>query len=242
MLKEHSVRLEEQTKLLNRTSAKMMSVNLALSSESAELMEQIVNLTSTNLQLTQEHERLVQLTSEQEEEKLNMSQTIRRLVDSNTQQEEERRRLSEVSRLLRDELSQLKEKNQELLEINDKFQGQIKNLSEQVGALLNCEEASKRVTELQERNQNLSGMLMTERQEAAEQEERTVADMNSMKEAYNSLDLYCPVVNLKTKGTYVVSFHNFNNDFINGLKTYSFSFALPALGFPRWHVEGQRVP
>lgn len=213
MLKEHSAWLEEQTKLLNRTSAKMMSVNLALSSESAELMEQIVNLTSTNLQLTQEHERLVQHTSEQEAEKLNMSQTIRHLVDSNTQREEERLRLSEVSRLLRDELSQLKERNQELLEINDKFQGEIKNLSEQVGALLNCEEASKRVTELQERNQDLSSMLMTERQE-----ERTVADMNSMTEAYNSLDLYCPVVNLKTKGTYVVSFPNFNNDFINGLK------------------------
>ncbi|XP_044035495.1 C-type lectin domain family 4 member M-like [Siniperca chuatsi] len=208
ILKEHNAWLHEQAELLNRTSAKLMSVNLALSLESIDLMEQIVNLTSTNLQLTQEHERLVQYTSEQEEK-------IKYLGDSNTQQEEEAQRLSEMNSLLKDELFQVDEKNQELLEINDKFQGEIKNLTEKIGALLNdnSEKASKhnmqlqeRVTELQKQNQNLSTMWMNKRQEAAECEEsrrnevdRTVADMHSMKEAYHSLDLYCPVVNHKTK-------------------------------------------
>lgn len=209
MLKQHSVWLEQQTQLLNKTSAKLMSVNLALRSESTNLMEKILNLTSTNSQLVLENERLVQHASEQEEQRLNMSQTIRHLLDSNTQQEEERRRLAEVSRRLKDELVQLREKSQELLEINNGFQGEIKTLSEQVGALLDCEETSthntqqlqQKVTELQEQNQNLSSVLLKERQEAAGQVEQTAANMHSVKEAYSSLDLYCPVVNFKTKGT-----------------------------------------
>lgn len=220
-MKEHSARLPEQAELFNRPSAELMSVNLALSLENTELMEKIVNLTSTNLQLTQEHERLAQYTSEQEEKKLNMSQTIKYLFDSNAQREEEKRRLSETNSLLRDELFQAVEKNRELQEINDKFQGEIKNLSEKIRALLNDgrEKASKhnlqlqeRVTELQEQNRNLSAMLMNGRKKAAACEEsrrnemgRTVADMHSMKEAYTSLDLYCPVVSHQTKGTYAVS-------------------------------------
>lgn len=208
VLKQRSVWLEQQTQLLNKTSAKLLSVNLALRSESTNLMERILNLTSTNSQLVQENERLVQHTSEQEEERLNTSQTIRHLLDSNTRREEERRRLAEMSRLLKDELSQLQEKNQELLGINNGFQGEIKNLSEQVGALLDCEETSahntqlqQKVTELQVQNQNLSSVLLKERQEAAGQVEQTAANMHSMKEACSSLDLYCPVVNFKTKGT-----------------------------------------
>ncbi|XP_070783695.1 CD209 antigen-like protein B [Enoplosus armatus] len=215
VLKEHSAWLHEQTERLNRTSADLMSVNLALSLESSELMEQIVNLTSTNLQLTQEHERLVQLTSEQQEKQLNTSRTIKYLLDSNTQREEEERRLSETNSLLRDELLHVGEKNRELLEINDKFQAEMKNLSETIEALLNDdrEKTSKRnmqlqqrVTELQEQNQNLSTVLMNKRQEAAEREEscrdeveRAAADMRSMKEAHRSLDLYCPEVNHKTR-------------------------------------------
>lgn len=221
ILKEHSAWLHEQTQLLNRTSDKLTSVNLALSLESTELTEQIMNLTSTNLQLTQEQERLVQQTSEQEDQKLNMSRTIKHLSDSNTQRDEEERRLSEMNGLLRDELFQVQEKNRELLEINDKLQGEVENLSEKIGALLNddCEEASKdnmqlqeRVTELQEQRQNLSGALTKERQEAAEREEsrrneleRMVADMHSVKEAYRSLDLYCPVVNHNAQGTLLCS-------------------------------------
>lgn len=208
VLKQHSIWLEQQTQLLNKTSDKLLSVNLALRSESTNLMERILNLTSTNSQLVQENERLVQHTSEQEEERLNTIQTIRHLLDSNTQREEERRRLAEMSRLLKDELSQLQEKNQELLGINNGFQGEIKNLSEQVGALLDCEETSthntqlqQKVTELQVQNQNLSSVLLKERQEAAGQVEQTAANMHSMKEACSSLDLYCPVVNFKTKGT-----------------------------------------
>ncbi|XP_049419305.1 CD209 antigen-like [Epinephelus fuscoguttatus] len=208
LLKEHSAWLHQQTTLLNRTSAGLMSVNLALSLESTELTEQIVNLTSANQQLTHEQERLVRYASEQEEEKLNMSQTIKHLVDSNAQREEERR---EINSLLRDELGQLKERNQQLLEINDEYQAEVKNLSERIGALLDedLERASEqntqlqqRLTELQEQNMNLSRMLMKERQEAAEREdetERMVADVQSIKEAYSSLDLYCPVVNHKTK-------------------------------------------
>ncbi|XP_076616950.1 uncharacterized protein LOC143339540 [Chaetodon auriga] len=215
MLKQQISWLDEQTKLLNRTSAKLMSVNLALSAESAELTEQSVNLTSTNLELTQENERLVQQRSEQEEEKLNMSQTIKHLVDSSAQREEEVRRLSEMNGLLSNELFELKEKNKELLETNNKFQGEVKNLSEQVGALLmdDCEEVRKhnmqlqeRVAKLQEQQQNLSSTLMKERQEAAEREDgsrnklhRVMADMQSVKEAFHSLDLYCPVLNHKTK-------------------------------------------
>ncbi|XP_045925754.1 CD209 antigen-like protein B [Micropterus dolomieu] len=214
ILKEHSARLPEQAELFNRPSAELMSVNLALSLENTELMEKIVNLTSTNLQLTQEHERLAQYTSEQEEKKLNMSQTIKYLVDSNAQREEEKRRLSETNSLLRDELFQADEKNRELQEINDKFQGEIKNLSEKIRALLNDgrEKASKhnlqlqeRVTELQEQNRNLSAGNEWRKKAAACEESRrnemgrTVADMHSMKEAYTSLDLYCPVVSHQTK-------------------------------------------
>ncbi|XP_051273904.1 C-type lectin domain family 4 member M-like [Dicentrarchus labrax] len=201
IFKEQSGWLDEQNKLLNRTSDQLMSDNLAWSLESTELMEQIVNLNSTNLQLTQEHERLVQQTSEQEEEKLNMSQTIKHLVDANSLREEEGRQLSEINGLLRDELFQVKEKNRELLEINDKFQGEVQKLSEKHDTQLR-----ERLTELQEQNQNLSSVLMEERQEAAEREEsrrnerdQMVVDLHSMKEAYYSLDLYCPVVHNKTK-------------------------------------------
>ncbi|KAI3365718.1 hypothetical protein L3Q82_010159 [Scortum barcoo] len=214
ILKEHSAWLHEQAELLNRTSAKLMSVNLALSFESTELMEQIVNLTSTNLQLTQEHERLVQQSSEQEEKKMNMSETIKHLVESNALQEEEGQRLSEVNDFLRDELLQVREKNQELLKINDKFQEEVKNLSKKIEALLNDhDEASRhnvqlqeRLMELQEQNQILNTTLEDERQEAAEREEtrrdkmdQMMMDFNSTKEAYRSLHLYCPVVNHKTK-------------------------------------------
>ncbi|XP_042254021.1 asialoglycoprotein receptor 1-like [Thunnus maccoyii] len=212
ILNKRSVWLHEQTELLNRTSAELMSMNLALSLENNRLMEQIVNLTSTNLQLTQERDQLVQYTSEVEEKKLNMSQTIKYLLSSNTQLQEEKQRLSEMSSLLTDELFQVKEKNQELLEINDRFQREIQNLSEKVGAFLrdDCEKASKHnmqlqeaVRELQEEKQNLSVMLVAERQEAAEQQrnrrkemDQMVADMHSVN---RSLDLYCPVVNQKTK-------------------------------------------
>ncbi|XP_054455470.1 asialoglycoprotein receptor 1-like [Anoplopoma fimbria] len=196
LLKEHSAWLQEQTKLLNNTLANLMSANLALSLESTELTEQIVNLISTNLRLTQEHERMVRYTSEQEVKELNMSQTIKHLLDSNTLREEDGRRLSQINSLLRDELVQVKEKNQKLQDINDKFQGEVKNLSD------DCE----RLTELQEQNQNLSSVLMTERQEVEEREERRtnemdrkMVDIDSIKEAFHSLDLYCPVVNLNTK-------------------------------------------
>ncbi|XP_027145334.1 uncharacterized protein LOC113747886 isoform X1 [Larimichthys crocea] len=154
VLKERGAWLDKQTKVLNSTSAKLMSVNLALSFESSELMKQIVNLTSTNLKLTQEHERLVRHTSKQEEEKRNMSQTIKYLVDSNAWREDEERRLSEINSFLNDELFEVKGKNAELLEINDGLQREIKNLNAQK-------------TDLQEQNQNLSSTVMKERQEAA---------------------------------------------------------------------------
>ncbi|KAG8008824.1 Receptor activity-modifying protein 3 [Nibea albiflora] len=154
VLKERSAWLDKQTKVLNSTSAKLMSVNLALSFESSELMKQIVNLTSTNLELTQEHKRLVLHTSKQEEEKLNMSQTIKYLNDSKVWREDEERRLSEINSFLNDELFEVKGKNAELLEVNNRLRGEIKNLNAQI-------------TELQEQNQNLSCTVMKERQEAA---------------------------------------------------------------------------
>ncbi|XP_039991833.1 C-type lectin domain family 10 member A-like [Xiphias gladius] len=208
ILKEHRAWLEEKTKLLNRTSAKLKSMNLALRLERSELMEQTGNLTSMNIQLRQDHEQLVQRTSEQEEKELTMSQTIKALVSSNTQLGEEKGRLSEMNSLLRDELFQVREKNQELVEISDKFQGEIQNLSEKIGAFSkdDCERLREKVTQLREENQNLSTMLIRERQEAAEQEgsrakemEQMVADVGSANEAYHSLDLYCPVVNQTTK-------------------------------------------
>ncbi|XP_034563426.1 C-type lectin domain family 10 member A-like [Notolabrus celidotus] len=210
-LRRETETLKEQTRLLNRTSAKLLSVNLALSLESAELAQSTSNLTSANLQLTQELERQVQITSEHEDKELNMTRTIKHLKESNTQQEEERRRLSETTGLLRDELLQVKRENQELLEINDKFHIEVKNLSEKLEALLNdgCEELNvqlqERVTELREQKQNLSRVLMEEREEAAEREERRreqgdrmTEEVRSLQEAYHSLDLYCPVVNHET--------------------------------------------
>ncbi|XP_053197879.1 C-type lectin domain family 10 member A-like [Scomber japonicus] len=215
ILQEHSAWLNEQTKLLNRTSAELMSMNLALSLENNQLMEQIVNLTSTNVKLTQEHDQLVQYTSEEEDKKLNMSQTIKYLVSSNTQLQDEKHRLSETSILLREELFQVEENNQDLLEINDKFQREIHNLSEKMGAFLgdDCEKATthnmqlqETITELQEENQNLNVTLAAERQEAAERQtnrrtemDQMMADMHSLNEVYHTLDLYCPVVNQKTK-------------------------------------------
>lgn len=173
------------------------------------MMEQIVNLTSTNLQLSQEHDRLVRLTSEQEEEKTNTSRVIKHLVKSNELQEQEGQRLSQINVLLRDELLQLKDKNEGLLEINNRFQGEIKNQSEQITALLDdCEEASRRnaelqerLTELQEENQNLSSTVMKERREAAEREDDRRNETERMEAEYRSLDLHCPVVDHKTKGT-----------------------------------------
>ncbi|XP_040923077.1 C-type lectin domain family 10 member A-like isoform X2 [Toxotes jaculatrix] len=208
ILKEHSARQGEQTKLLNRTSVKLRSISFALSLENGELKEQIVNLTSTNIQLMKEHEQLVQYKSEQEERRLNVSQTIKYLFSSNSQLQEEKRRLSEANNLLRDELFQLKEENQQLVEISDKRQEEIQNLSKKIEAFSkdDCEKLEVEVTQLQEQNQNLSTMLGKERQEAAEQErsrtqemEQMVADVQSMSEAYDSLDLYCPVVNQRTK-------------------------------------------
>ncbi|XP_078136068.1 uncharacterized protein LOC144536679 [Sander vitreus] len=206
LLQEHGARLHGQNQLLNRTADDLMSVNLALSFESAELMEQIGNLTSLNLHLAQEHERLLRHTSEQESKELNKSQTIKHLVDSNAQREQEVQRLSDVSGLLRDELVRAKERNQGLLEINDEFRGEVQNLSEKIGALSSagCAKASERSTQLQERplqeqKQNLSAVLMKERREAAERDTSRRNELQSIKEAYNSLDLYCPVVNLNTK-------------------------------------------
>ncbi|XP_071318296.1 CD209 antigen-like protein B [Trachinotus anak] len=208
ILKEHTARLDGHTKLLNSTSAKLKSMNLALSLESSELMEQIVNLTSTNLQLRQEYEQLVLYTSEQEEKKLNVSETIKHLISSNSELQEEKRQLSEMNSLQRDELFEVKEQNQELVEINEKLQGEIQTLSEEMEALSNdnCEKLQEEVSQLQDQNQNLSMVLVKERQEAAEQEgnrtkemEQMVADIQSVNEAFHSLDLYCPVVNQRTK-------------------------------------------
>ncbi|XP_042364116.1 CD209 antigen-like [Plectropomus leopardus] len=214
LLQERGAWLHQHTELLNRTSARLLSANRALSLENSELKEQIANLTSANLQLTQEQERLIQQATQQEAERLNASQTLKNLIDSNAQRDEETRRLSEVNGLLREELNQEKEKNQQLLEIKDEFQREVKNLSGKVEALRDdCETASERnvqlqqrLAELKEQKQNVSSVLMTERREAAEREtsrrdetERMEADMQSIKDAYDSLDLYCPVINDKTK-------------------------------------------
>ncbi|GAA6229182.1 CD209 antigen-like protein A [Lates japonicus] len=137
-----------------------------------------------------------------------MSQTIEHLVSSNTQLQEEKRRLSEMSGLLRDELFQVRGKNLELVEINNKFQGEIRNLSGKIGAFSkdDFEKLQEEITQLQEQNQNLSMMLVKERQEAAEQQrsrtremDQMMADIHSVNETYQSVDLYCPVVNQKTK-------------------------------------------
>ncbi|KAK5851269.1 hypothetical protein PBY51_002074 [Eleginops maclovinus] len=215
LLKEQSAWLHEQTKFLNRTSANFMSDNLALILESTQFKEQIVNLTSTNSEQAEEHLRLVQYTSDLEGNKLNMSQAITLLTVSNTQHEEEGHRLSQMNSLLREELAIFKDNNQELLKINNNFEREVKNLSDQIGAWMNddCEKASidnmqllERSTELQEQSQNLSTVLMKERQEAAQQEEtrqdemeRMMANMHSINDAFHSLDLYCPVANHHTK-------------------------------------------
>lgn len=156
-------------------------------------MEKIVNLTSTNSQLTQEVECLVRNQTQLEEEKHNMSQTIRHLVKSNAQREEEQQQLSEISHLLRDEILQLKEKNLHLLEKNNRFEGEAKMRSD-------CENVSQSNAVLQEHNHNLQSTLSTQRQKAKENEEHMAALINSTREALNSLNLYCPVVNHNTKG------------------------------------------
>ncbi|XP_019962897.2 asialoglycoprotein receptor 1-like [Paralichthys olivaceus] len=230
ILKEQNARLHEQNKLVNRTTAELRSMNLALSLKSSKLSEGIVNLTSTNTQLTQEYEQLAQYSSEQEAQRLNVSQTVDLLVSSNTRLQEEKRRLSETSDLLRDEMIQVKRDNQELVEINDKFQGEIQNLTEMIGAFSkdDLERLQEEVTQLQEQNQNLSAVLLRERQEAAEKERRRTkevqqmaADLHSANEAYRSLDLHCPVVNQKTRERICKKCHNSWKQFES--KCYYFS-------------------
>lgn len=146
-------------------------------------------LTSTNAQILQEHGQLVQHSSEQEEEKLNMSQTIRSLEEENS--------------LLREELVHLRRRNRELLETNDQLRREIHNRSRSDGADL-----QEVVAELQQQNGNLSVTLVRQRQEAAEQEMRwreemgrVGAELRSAREAFRSLDSYCPVVYPRTEGT-----------------------------------------
>lgn len=190
---KHSAQLEEQSKALNRTSAELTSDNLLLTSKSTKLMEKIVHLTSTNSQLSQEVERLVRNKTQLEEEKQNMSQTIRHLVNSSAQQEVEHQQLSEISFLLRDEILQLKEKNRQLSEMNNRYEGEAKKRSD-------CENMSQSNAVLQEHNHNLQSTLTSQRQKAKEREEHMAAQINSTREALNSLSHYCPVVNHETKG------------------------------------------
>ncbi|XP_047465330.1 CD209 antigen-like [Mugil cephalus] len=203
ILKKRTSSLDERAELLNKTSAGLVSVNAALTLELSRLKEQVVNQTAKYSQIAQEHGQLVRYTSEQREEKQNMSETIKRLED-------EKQHLSEIIGLLGDELLQSTEQNQELLGMSDGLRNEIKNLSEDAVAHRNTSEQNmrlqERLSELQELNQNLSTILGGERQEAAERErsrrrevEQMEADVNSTREAYRSLDLYCPVVDQKTK-------------------------------------------
>lgn len=192
-LGKRSAQLEEQSKVLNRSSAELTSDNLLLTSKSAELTEKIVHLTSTNSRLSREVERLVRSKTQLEEEKHNLSQTVGRLVNSNAQRQEEQQQLSEISLLLRDEILQLKDRNRQLSEMNNRYEAEATKRSD-------CENASQSNAALQEHNGNLQSALTTQRQKAKEREEQVVAQINSTREALNSLDLYCPVVNPRTKG------------------------------------------
>lgn len=170
-----------------------MSQNLELRSQSTKLTEKIVNLTSTNSQLTQEVERLVRNELQLEEEKRNMSQTIRRLVSSDAQREEKQQQLSEVSLLLRAELSHLKERNRQLLEVHNRYEGEAQKRAD-------CEEVSQSNAELREHNQRLQSSVRAKVQKAVESEEQMAAQINSTREALHTFNLYCPVVNRKTRG------------------------------------------
>lgn len=202
-LQEQTARLDEQNELLNRTSARLTSLNLGLSLEKTEMMEQIGNLTSTNKLV----ERLVREKAELEEEMLNMTQSMEVMEESNTNWEEEARQLSELSGLLREELTRLRAERQELLEINQMLQGEIQNRSQCEEAWRHNQQLQEKVSDLEGEKQNLSRALMEERLEAERQEsswmqelERRVEDMNSALEAFQSLDRICPVVNDRTKG------------------------------------------
>ncbi|XP_058476987.1 asialoglycoprotein receptor 1-like [Solea solea] len=213
VLKAQSVQINEQNRLLNRTSADLESMNLALTLESRELAEQVVNLTSTNAQFEEEREQLVVYSYEREEKMANMSQTVDQLLSSNAWLQEENQRVSETSDLLRDELLRVREKNQELEEISEGFQREIQNLTEKIRAF--SRDCDEKLTQLQEQKQNLSMMQMKDQQEAAERTrskmkevDKMVADILSAKEAYRALDLYCPVVNQKTKERFCKKCHN----------------------------------
>lgn len=206
MLEERSARLQEQTKLLNRTSVQLKSINLNLSLENSELMEKIENLAIRLTQLTREHEQLVQFSSEQQEQRLNMSETVKHLVSVNTELLEEKQQLYETNSLLREELLLEKEKSRELTETNDRFQEEVQHLNKR--SRDECEKLQRDVTQLQEQNQNLSWVLVRERQEVLQQEgdrkkemEQMMVDMESVNASYRALDLYCPVVNQKSRGS-----------------------------------------
>lgn len=170
-----------------------MSGNLVLTSESAKLMEKILNLTSTNSQLTQEVERLERNTTRLEEEKQNMSEAIGRLIGGNAQREEQQQELLKTSLLLKDEILQLKEKNRQLADMNRRYEGEAKETAR-------CENVSQSNAVLQVQNHNLQTTLTTQQQKAKASEELMAAQIRSTREALNSLDLYCPVVSDKTKG------------------------------------------
>uniref|UniRef100_UPI001A981CD1 asialoglycoprotein receptor 1-like n=1 Tax=Gasterosteus aculeatus aculeatus TaxID=481459 RepID=UPI001A981CD1 len=169
LLEDRGLRLQQRAELLNGTSADLRSAHLALSLASAELAEQITNLTSANQRLARERERLHREASGREAAERNASRNARRLADS----EEEGRRLSEANGLLREELLREREENQRLLEVSGRLRGEAEDLSNDL-------------TELQEENRELK----TERREP---------DGESVREAFRSLDLYCPVVTPRTK-------------------------------------------
>ncbi|XP_030019105.1 asialoglycoprotein receptor 1-like [Sphaeramia orbicularis] len=109
-----------------------------------------------------------------QEKLVNLTQQCDQLVQSSTEQEEEKLNMTQTIKLL---------------ELNEGLREELRGAEE-----------------LQRQNQNLSRTLAKERQDAAEREqnrrlevEQMEAEMNSVKEALDSLDLYCPVVNLTTK-------------------------------------------
>ncbi|KAF0025869.1 hypothetical protein F2P81_022750 [Scophthalmus maximus] len=220
VLEEHVARLHQQNRLLNWTSAELQSAVRALTSECSELTERVQNLTSANAQRS----------SEQEAQRLNASLGLRRLVGSNARLQEEKRRLSETNGRLANELLQATEENRELLDVNARCRGEIENLTERIGALRrdDYERLRETVTRLQERQRNLSATLEDERQQAAEREtsrtrdrEQAAASVQSASEAYRALDLYCPVVNQKSRERICKKCHNSWKQFES--KCYYFS-------------------
>lgn len=178
--KDHNAKLEAEIKLLNRTLLEFASRELATIEGREKLMEEIDNLTKTNAQLAEEYGKVVQRSAEQEETLANVSRALADLSTFSSELQVEKQKVEETNKLLQDDNNKCQERS---MKETEKLQNLVK--------------------ETKEKNENSSFLLdkgNTELEQYKERQKKLEAELQSVEEAYHSLDLYCPVANQNTQG------------------------------------------